>query len=172
MLILGPKLRKEFKMKDIKTVFTSGTSLKSKLLHNYYLSVYALNCSFNAELIDEIKKKCNDQNNSIPTRRRKQKIGKFRCDGKLFKRPWSIQSVTCKDITQRNKIQKQKNTGELLKIKGSKCKNGKSHLNRDDGNLAKINRTKSMLRGINNQESTIRNQRSHYKTNLTSNQLL
>ena len=32
--ILGPKLRKEFKKKDIKTVFTSGANLKSVLCQN------------------------------------------------------------------------------------------------------------------------------------------
>ena len=48
--ILGPKLRKEFKKKDIKTVFTSGANLKSilcqnksKLIPNSYPGVYALN---------------------------------------------------------------------------------------------------------------------------------
>ena len=59
--MLGPKFRKKFK--DIKTVFTSGTNLKSifcqnksKLLTNSYPGVYVLNCSCNAEYIDETKK--------------------------------------------------------------------------------------------------------------------
>ena len=59
-----PKLRKEFKKKDIKTVFTSGANLKSivfqnksKLLLNSYPGVYPLNCSCNAEYIGETKKK-------------------------------------------------------------------------------------------------------------------
>ena len=62
--ILGPKLRKEFKKKDIKTVFTSRPNLKSilcqnksKLIPNSYPSVYALNCSCNAKYIGETKKK-------------------------------------------------------------------------------------------------------------------
>ena len=62
--ILGPKLRKEFKRKDIKTVFTSGANLKSilcqnksKLIPNSYPGVYALNCCCNAEYIGETKKK-------------------------------------------------------------------------------------------------------------------
>ena len=62
--ILGPKLRKEFKKKDIKTVFTSGANLKSilcqnksKLIPNSYLGVYTLNCNCNAEYIGETKKK-------------------------------------------------------------------------------------------------------------------
>ena len=62
--ILGPKLRKEFKKKDIKTVFTSGANLKSilcqnksKLIPNSYPGVYALKSSCNAEYIGETKKK-------------------------------------------------------------------------------------------------------------------
>ena len=61
--ILGPKLRKEFKKKDIKTVFTSGANLKSilcqnksKVIPNSYQGVYELNCSCNAEYIGEAKK--------------------------------------------------------------------------------------------------------------------
>ena len=62
--ILGPKLRKEFKKKKIKTVFTSGANLKSilcqnksKLIPNSYPGVYTLNCSCNADYIGETKKK-------------------------------------------------------------------------------------------------------------------
>ena len=62
--ILGPKLRKEIRKKDIKTLFTSGANLKSilcqnrsKLLSNSSPGIYALNCSCNAEYIGEIKKK-------------------------------------------------------------------------------------------------------------------
>ena len=62
--ILGPKLRKKLKRKDIKTVFTSGANLKSilcqnksRLIPNSYSDVYALNCSCNAECIGETKKK-------------------------------------------------------------------------------------------------------------------
>ena len=62
--ILGPKLRKEFKKKKIKTVFTSGANLKSilcqnksKLISHSYPGVYTLNCSYNAEYIGETKKK-------------------------------------------------------------------------------------------------------------------
>ena len=62
--ILGPKLRKEFKKKKIKTVFTSGVNLKSilcqnksKLIPNSYPGVYTLNCSCNADYIGETKKK-------------------------------------------------------------------------------------------------------------------
>ena len=103
---LGPKLQKEFKKKEIKTVFTSGAKLKSilcqnksKLLPNSYPSVYALNCSCNAKYISETKKKVmartiEHQQDSI---KGKWKMGKFRCNGRLFKIPWSIQLATPKD---------------------------------------------------------------------------
>ena len=62
--ILGPKLRKEFKKKKIKTVFTSGVNLKSilcqnksKLIPNSYPGVYTLNCSCNSENIGKTKEK-------------------------------------------------------------------------------------------------------------------
>ena len=55
--ILGPKLRKEFKKKKIKTVFTSGVNLKSTLIPNSYSGVYTLNYSCNAECIGETNKK-------------------------------------------------------------------------------------------------------------------
>ena len=50
--ITGPKLRPAFKKKNIKTIFTSGSNLKSllyrnktKLLPNSYPGVYELKCS-------------------------------------------------------------------------------------------------------------------------------
>ena len=59
-----PQTAKRIKKKDIKTVFTSGTNLKSilcqnrsKLIPNSYPGVYTLNCSCNAEYIGETKKK-------------------------------------------------------------------------------------------------------------------
>ena len=64
MSFLGSKLRKKFKKKDIKTVFTSGANLKSilcqnksKLIPNSYPGIYKLNCSCDAEYIGETKKK-------------------------------------------------------------------------------------------------------------------
>ena len=62
--VLDPKLRKEFKKKKIKAVFTSGANLKSilcqnksKLIPHSYQGVYTLNCSCNADYIGETKKK-------------------------------------------------------------------------------------------------------------------
>ena len=63
MPILGPRLWKELKKKDIETVFTSGANLesilcqnKSKLIPNSYPGVYTLNCSCYKEYIGETKK--------------------------------------------------------------------------------------------------------------------
>ena len=88
MPIIGLKLRKEFKKKDIKTVFTSGANLKSilyqnksKLQPNSYPGVYALNCSCNAEYISETKKKSDDHNNWTPTKQHNGKMRKFKHDG-------------------------------------------------------------------------------------------
>ena len=167
--ILGRKLRKEFKKKDIKTVFTSGTDLKSilcqsksKLLPNSYLGVYALNCSCNAEYIGETKKS-DDQNNGTPTKQHKGKMGKLRCDGRLFKMSWSIQLSTSK--AERYKCRKIR---ESLEIKISKFDSSKSNINRDDGNLVKTNTWAHLLRKINDLESAVRNQRSHCKADMTS----
>ena len=55
--ILGPKLRKEFKKKDIKTVFTLGANLKSILCQNKSKLIPNSYCSCNAEYIGETKKK-------------------------------------------------------------------------------------------------------------------
>ena len=69
--VLGPKLQKEVKKRDIKTVFTSGANLKSilcqnksELLPNSFPGVYTLMCSCNAEYIGETKKKEIDNQNS------------------------------------------------------------------------------------------------------------
>ena len=62
--IIGPKLRKAFKKKNIKTIFTSGSNLKSllcrnntKLLPNSYPGVYELKCTCNSAYVVETKKK-------------------------------------------------------------------------------------------------------------------
>ena len=58
--ILGPKFGKEFENKDIKIVFMLKAKLKSVLCQNKsndsYPGVYLLNCTFNAEYIDQTKK--------------------------------------------------------------------------------------------------------------------
>ena len=48
----------------------------------------------------------------------------------------------------------------------------KSNLNHDHGNLVKTNRWTPLLRDIKNLEIVLPNQRSLYKTSLTSNKLL
>ena len=64
-------------------------------------------------------------------------MGKFRCDGTLFKMSWPIQLATSKDIFQRSNIQKQKKTRKSIKIKRSTCGRSKSNINCDDGNFLK-----------------------------------
>ena len=62
--IIGPKLRQAFKKKNIKTICTSGSSLKSllcrnktKLLPNSYPGVYELKCTCNSAYFGETNKK-------------------------------------------------------------------------------------------------------------------
>ena len=71
--MLGPKLRKEFKKKDIKTMFTSGAKSvlcqnKSKPLPTSYPGIYASTCTCNEEYMGETKKKIDHQSNRTPTR--------------------------------------------------------------------------------------------------------
>ena len=58
---------------------------------------------------------------------------------------------------------------ELLEIKKSKCDSSKLNINHDDGNLVKTNTRTTLLRNINNLESALCNQRSHWKADMTSN---
>ena len=109
--ILGPKLGKGIRKKDIKTLFPSGANLKSilcqnrsKPLPNSYLGIYALNCSCNAEYIGETKKKVMIRTTEHQQGSIKGKWEKFRCHGTFFKMPWSFQLATPQDIIKRNKI--------------------------------------------------------------------
>ena len=61
---LGPKLRRILRKRNIKTVFTSGTSLKdvlcnhkTKLPDNSYPGVYRCECSCGKAYIGETKKR-------------------------------------------------------------------------------------------------------------------
>ena len=58
---------------------------------------------------------------------------------------------------------------ESLETKRSKCGSNKSNINRDDDNLVKANTWTLLLRDINDLESVLQKQRSHYKVDLTSN---
>ena len=62
--IVGPKSRQTFKKKNIKTIFKTGSNLKSllcrnqtKLLLNSYLGSYELKCICNSTYFGETKKK-------------------------------------------------------------------------------------------------------------------
>ena len=58
---------------------------------------------------------------------------------------------------------------ESLKIKVSKCDICKFSINREDGYLVKTRTGTLFVRDVSNLESTLQNQRSHYKADLTSN---
>ena len=87
-------------------------------------------------------------------------MGKFRCDGTLFKMPLLIHLATPKDIIKSKKIRKS------LETKRSKCDSSKSNINRDDENLVKRNTWTPLLDDL---ESARRNQRSHCKADMTLN---
>ena len=69
----------------------------------------------------------------------------------------------------REAIYKIRKIQESLEVKRSKCNSSKTNINRDDGNFVKTNAWILLLRNINDHESTLRNQRSHYKADMTSN---
>ena len=173
--ILGPKLRKEFKKKDIKTVFTSGANLKSilcqnksKVIPNSYQGVYALNCSCNAEYIGEAKKK-------VMTRTTEHQQGNI-------KRKWESSGATedclkCHGqlnwlhpkTLSREARYKSRKIRESLGIKRSKYDSSKLNINRDDGNFVKTNTWIPLLRNINDLESALHNERSQCEAYMTLN---
>ena len=175
MPILGPKLQKEFKKKDIKTVFTSGANLKfilcqnkSKLLRNSYPDVYALNCSCNGEYIDETKKKVmtrtvEQQQDSI-----KGKWESLCATEHCLKWHGQFNWLHPKTLSREARYKSRK-IRESLEIMRSKCNSSKSNINRDDGNFVKTNTWTPLLRNISELESALRNQRSHCKADMTSN---
>ena len=163
MSILGPKLRKEFKKKDINTVFTSGANLKSilcqnkpKILPNSYPGVYALNCSCNAEYIGETKQKVmtktiEQQQDSIK--------GKWEVQVHCLKGHGHFNWLHPKTLSKEARYKSRK-IRESLEVKRSKCDSSKSNINSDDGNLVKTNTWTPFLGNINDHESALRNQRS------------
>ena len=173
--ILGPKLWKEFKNKDIKTVFTSGANLKSilcqnrsKLIPSSYPGGYTLNCSCNTEYIGETKKK-------VITRaieyQQDSKKGKWESSGATahcLKCHGQFNWLHPKTLSREARYKSRK-IRESLEIKRSKCNSSKSNINRDDGNFVKTNTWTPFLRNINDLESALRNQRSHFKADMTSN---
>ena len=139
--ILGPKLRKEFKKKDIKTVFTSGANLKfiscqnkSKLIPYSYPGVYTLNCSCNAEYIGETKKKLitktiEHQQDCI--KRKWESSGAtehcLECHGQFS---WLHPKTLSREA--RYKSRKIRKSLEIIR---SKCNSSKLNVSRDDGNF-------------------------------------
>ena len=173
--ILGPKLRKEFKKKKVKTVFTSGVNLKSilcqnksKLIPNSYPGVYTLNCSCNAEYIGETKKKVITR-----TIEHQQDSVKGKCESSGA----TQHCLECHGqfnwlhpkILPREARYKSRKIRESLEIIRSKCNSSKLNINHDDGNSVKTNTWTPLLRHINDLESALCNQRSHCKADMTSN---
>ena len=122
MLILGPKLQKEFRKKDIKTVFTAGANLKSilrqnkpKIVPNSCPGLYALNCSCNAEYIGKTKKK-------VMTRTIEHQQDSIKGE-------WEESSCATKHCLN-----------AMVNLIGyTECASSKLNINRDDGNFGKTN---------------------------------
>ena len=143
MPILGPKLRKEFMKKDIKSVFTSGANLKSilcqnksKLIPYSYPGVYTLNCSCNAECIGETKtqvitRTIEHQKDSIK--------GKWESSGATeLCLEWHGQFNWLYPKTlSREARYKSRKIMESLEI--IRCNSSKFNINCDDGNFFKTN---------------------------------
>ena len=173
--ILGPKLRKEFKNKKIKTIFTLGANLKFilcqnklKLIPNSYPGVYTLNCSCNAEYIGETKKKVitrtiDNQQDSIKGKWESSGATELclECHGQFnWLHPKTL---------SREAIYKSREIRESQEIIRSKCNSSKLNVNRVDGSFVKTNTWTPLLRNINDLESVLRNQRNHCKADMTSN---
>ena len=95
-------------------------------------------------------------------------MGKFRCEGKLFKMPWPIHWLQPKTLSKEARYKRRK-IWESMEIKISKCDSSKLNINRYDGNLVKANTWTTLLRNINDLESALRSQRSNCKPDMTSN---
>ena len=176
MPILDPKLGKEFKKKKIKTVFTSGTNLKSilcqnksKLIPHSYPGVYTLSCSCNAEYIGETKKKVITR--TIEHQQDSMK-GKWESSGATehcLECHGQCNWLHPKTLSRETRYKSRK-IRESLEIIRAKCSSSKLNINRNDGNnFVKINTWTPLLRNINDLESALHNQRSHCKADVTSN---
>lgn len=156
--ILGPKLRKEFRKFDIKTVFTSGKNLKSllcnnksKLIPNSFPGVYQLTCSCDAVYYGESKKKIltrsiEHQQDSIKGKWESSGATEhcLKCHGQFN---WlHPQTIKIESKYYDRKIR------ESLEIKKSKCSN-KNVLNRDEGNV-KTNTWTPLFAELNKNETT------------------
>ena len=153
--IIGLKLRQTFKKKNIKTIFTSGSSLKlllcwnkTKLLPFSYAGVYKLKCTCNSAYFGETKKK-------ILTRTIENKQDRLK--GKWNKSGATEHTLTCyghfnwihlKTIARENDYRKRK-IREALEIKKAKYNKKIKVLNRDEGNLFKTNTWTPLLANIN-----------------------
>ena len=143
--IIGPKLRKEFRKKNIKTVFSSSANLKSivcqnksKLIPNSYPGVYELKCSCNSFYYGETKKK-------ILTRTIEHQQDSLR--GKWGSSGATEHCLVCHGqfnwinpkTVARNSNYRERKIRESLEIKKAKCDRNKKVLNRDEGNFVNTN---------------------------------
>ena len=140
---------------QIKTIFTSGSNLKlllcqnkTKLLHNSYLGVYKLQCTCNSVYFGETKKK-------ILTMTIEHQQDSFK--GKWNNSGATEHSLTChrqfnwihpKTIARENDYRKRK-IREVLDIKKAKYNKKIKFLNKDEGNLVKINTLSPVLANVN-----------------------
>ena len=163
------------KKKDIRTVFTSGSNLKSilcqnksKLPPNSYATVYLLNCSCNTECMVETKKKVMTRTIENQEDRIKRKCESSGATENCLKCHDQFNWLHLKTLS-RDARYKSTKIMESLEIKRSKCDSSKSNINCDDGNLVKTNTWTPLLRKINVLQSALRNQRRHCKVDMTPN---
>ena len=153
--IIGPKLRPAFKKKNIKTIFPSGTNLKSllcqnktKLLPNSYPGVYELKCTCNSAYFGETKK-------NILTMTIEHQQDSFK--GKWDNSGVTEHTLTCHGrfnwihlkIIAKEKDYRKRKIREALEIKKAKFNKKIKVLNRDEGSLVKTNTWKPLLVNIN-----------------------
>ena len=111
---------------------------RSKLLPNCYPSVYALNCSCNADYIGEAKKKVMTRTIELQQDSIKGKWESSGATEHSLKCHGQFNWLHPKALS-REARDKRRKIRESLEIKRSKCDSSKSNINRDDGNLVKTN---------------------------------
>ena len=156
--VLGPKLRKAFRKKGIKTIFTSGSNLKQILCNNKsaltphsHPGVYELECSCNSIYIGETKKK-------VLTRTIEHQQDSMQ--GKWSSSGATEHSKSChghfnwlhpKTLKIENRYFPRK-MREALEIKKAKYSTSKKVLNRDEGQNIKTTTWEPILKKIEENE--------------------
>ena len=137
---LGPKLRKILRKRNIKTIFTSGTSLKnilcnhkSKLPANSRSGVYRCNCSCGKAYIGETKKRISSR---IEEHKKDIFNGKWNASGaalhsKSCTGSFDLESATTIAVEENYKRRKVREALEIRKA----GRTGSSLVNRDEGTV-------------------------------------